>query len=156
MKNRIGILFLITLFLFSFSSCLTESLSAIFGQKGEVEDTGTVTLVLAQDENAPTVYTQALSDVEGDEGLFSVLDALKIPYVEKDGFLKQVGDVEEDAGRGVYVILWTSVEADADTSGWIENRVYDGRTLYPSLVGGKDMTVKDGAVLYVGTVVYTW
>lgn len=156
MKNRLIAFFLCLIAAFSLSSCCLPDFSALFGNKGETDTAGYVTVVLAPEDGEPQEYRADLSQVSGGAGLLSVLDALGIEYVENGGFITSVGDVKEDASRGVYVVLYTTAEADKDPSGWLEDRTYGEFTLSPSLVGAKDMTVKDGTVLYVGTVVYGW
>ena len=120
----------------------------------EASQSGFVTIVL---EGEPeTEYRVNLDKVEGEDGLLSVLEYLKtengLTYNADAGFLTEVGSVKQDATAGVYVYIWTSVEADMDVSAWGTTKEYKDMTLTSTGVGATDMTVCDGAVIYIGTV----
>ena len=124
------------------------------GEKEEDSQKGYLTLVLQGD---PAVeYRVNLDKVEGDDGLLSVLEYLKtangLAYNADAGFLTEVGSVKQDDAAGVYVYIWTSVEADMDVSAWATTKDYKDMTLTSTGVGAKDMTVCDGAVIYIGTI----
>ena len=101
-------------------------------------------------------YRVNLDKVEGENGLLSVLEYLKteneLTYNADAGFLTEVGQVKQDADAGTYVYIWTSVEADMDVSAWATTMDYNDMTLTSSGVGAKDMTLCDGAVIYIGTI----
>ena len=113
---------------------------------------GTCTVVLAGDPE--TEYTVDLDDLTVDNGLFSVLDHLSLHYHENGGMLTEVESVKQDTAAGIYVYLWTSVEADQDVSEYKSTKVYGDLTLVSAGIGAKDMTITDGAVIYIGTVAW--
>ena len=121
----------------------------------EHDKSGTFTLVIGGDTE--TVYTVDIEKVQIQNGLLSVLDYLKetkgLNYTaDATGFLTEVGDVKQDASSGTYIYIWTSVESDFDVSEYATTKDYNGTTLTSTGVGTKDMTIKDGAVIYIGTV----
>ena len=125
----------------------------------EVPDAGSVTVVL---EAGETKYTVPLDKVEGNEGLVSVLNYLKtaenVDFTYEDSsygaFVTAVGDVKQDADNGIYLLFWTSVEADFDVSEYATTKTFEGKTLTSSGVGASSMTMEPGAVIYIGTVQY--
>ena len=133
-------------------------LSVIFVScKKEESVNGYCTVVLGNAEQ--TAYTVNLDEVTVDNGLFSVLDYLKenesLTYAcDASGFLTEVGDVKQDAAAGIYIYLYTSVAKDQDVSEYKTEQPYGDMTLVSSGVGAKDMTIEDGAVIYIGTVAW--
>ena len=122
---------------------------------GTLGSKGTLTLVLGTDDE-PTIRVN-LSKVSGDRGLLSVLDYLqmeeRLTYkADASGFLTEVGPVKQDVASGTYIYIWTSVEADFDVSEYATTLEYDGKTLTSTGVGAKDMTIEDGAIIYIGTI----
>ena len=106
-----------------------------------------------------TAYTVNLDNVTIDNGLISLLDHLKkaegLTYsCDPSGFLTEVGDVKQDTGAGVYIYIYTSVEKDQDVSQYAKAMTYNSSTLVSTGVGAKDMTIEDGAVIYIGTIVW--
>lgn len=121
----------------------------------EPEDTaGCVTLVIAGKEES--VYTVSLDGLTIDKGLVSVLDALKaegkLDYGITDTFLDYVGDVKNDYAKGEYVYIYTSVTKDQDVSEYKQTKSYNGKELVSSGVGATEMTIEDGALIYVTTI----
>ena len=125
-------------------------------QKAPESQSGFCTVVLEGDP--ATEYTVNLDNVTGDNGLLSVLDYLKetegLTYAENGGMLTEVGSVKENAAAFQYVYIWTSVEKDFDVSEYASTKTYGERTLTSSGVGAKDMTITDGAVIYIG--LFSW
>lgn len=125
-------------------------------QQEEKSEKGFCTIVL---EGEPaTEYRVNLDKVTGENGLLAVLDYLKetegLAYTESAGFLTEVGTVKQDAAAGKYVYIWTSVEKDFDVTAYASTKTYGDVTLTSSGVGAKDMTLTDGAILYIG--LYSW
>ena len=124
--------------------------------KEETSKNGFCTVVLEGDP--ATEYVVNLDKVTGTNGLIAVLDYLKeaegLTYAESAGMLTEVGSVRQDAAAGKYVYLWTSVEKDFDVSVYASTKAYGDKTLTSSGVGAKDMTVTDGAIIYIG--IYSW
>ena len=122
----------------------------------ETGEKGFCTVVI---EGEPaTEYRVNLDKVTGTDGLLSVLAYLKteksLAYTEEYGFLTEVGSVKQDADAGKYVYIWTSVEKDFDVSAYASTKTYSELTLTSTGVGAKDMTITDGATIYIG--LYTW
>lgn len=134
---------------------LCIALSALVGC-GETSKTGFATVVVGTE--TPTEYKVNLDKVEGEEGLLSVLAYLKetegLTYEESGGFLSAVGDLEQDTGKGEYIYLYTSVAEDADVSVYATTQTYKDMTLTSAGVGAKDMHITDGAVIYIGLIVW--
>lgn len=108
-----------------------------------------------------TVYTVDLSELEITEGVYSVLKYLK----ENEGlefsatesaatgaYLNTVEGIELQSSQ--YIWVWTSVEADFDTSGFVSDVEYGGVTLKSSANGISSMSVPDGAIIYISFIEY--
>ena len=125
-------------------------------QQEETSEKGFCTIVLEGDP--ATEYQVNLDKVTGTNGLLAVLDYLKetegLTYTESAGMLTEVGTVKQDATAGKYVYIWTSVEKDFDLTQYASTKTYGNVTLTSSGVGAKDMTVTDGAIIYIG--LYSW
>lgn len=117
---------------------------------------GSVTFVIA---GAPErVYTVDLSKVEITEGAYSVLKYLRdtedVEFTATESatgaFLNTVGGIT--LGEGQYIWVWTSVESDFDASGFVADKEYGGKILKSSKSGISEMSVVDGAVIYIGAI----
>lgn len=144
--RTLALLLALTLVCLAFVAC----------SKKEMSETGFCTIVI---EGAPAVeYRVNLDKVTGNDGLLSVLDYLKeaegLTYSANAGFLTEVGTVKQDATLGNYVYIWTSVEKDFDVSAYASTKTYGDQALTSAGVGAKDMTLTDGALIYIG--IYTW
>jgi len=65
-----------------------------------------------------------------------------------DAFVNSIGDLNPVYGSTQYVALFHNVEAKKDVSQWaLEDRVFDGTTLYYSGVGVGGLKLKDGLVI---------
>lgn len=130
--------------------CLTVCALASCSVIGE----GKATVVVAGAETVE--YTVNLGKVEGNKGLVSVLEYLKekegLDYAITGTMLDYVGDVKNDYEKGEYVYLYTSVEKDKDVTEWATTIDYKGTTLTSSGVGATDMSLEDGAIIYVGII----
>lgn len=124
---------------------------------GPVSDTsGECTVVIA---SAPErVYTVDLSKVEITEGAYSVLKYLRdtegVEFTATESatgaFLNTVEGIT--LGEGQYIWVWTSVESDFDASGFVADKEYGGKILKSSKSGISEMSVVDGAVIYIGAI----
>ena len=125
-------------------------------QQEETSEKGFCTIVL--EGNPATEYSVNLDKVTGTNGLLAVLDYLKetegLAYTESAGMLTEVGTLKQDATAGKYVYIWTSVEKDFDVTVYASTKTYGDVTLTSSGVGAKDMTLTDGAIIYIG--LYSW
>lgn len=117
---------------------------------------GKITVVVGCD--VPVEYELDLSDVEIENGLFSVLDYLaqteSLAYTATGTMIDSVGDLKPDASKFEYIYIYTSNPADFDVSDWAQEMEYKGKKLVSSGVGAGDMTFTDGTVIYIGTIVY--
>lgn len=117
---------------------------------------GEITLVIADGEG--TEYSVRLDKFEQKEGLISALEYLEekgvLEYTANSGpygsYLTQVGALEENGSQGRYIGIWTSVEADFDVSAYATTVEHNGIKLTSSGVGASQMTLTDGAVIYIG------
>ena len=142
-KSLILIVLALTLALTTLTSC------NLLGGK-DAESGYTVTLVIKGDD---TVYTcKVTEETNLDNGLLSILDALKIEYTESSGMLFSVGPLSPTPPEYIYV--YTSVARDADVSVYKQEMTYDGKTLTSAGIGAKDMTFEEGAIIYIGTISY--
>ena len=137
------------------------------GIGGEIEDNGSCTIVLSVSGESAE-YEVSLEALAGKEGAIAALDYLtetgKITYTAEDGgygaYLTEVvttdGTVslKQDAMAGVYLYIYTSVEADIDVSSHATTVEYKGTTLTSAGVGISEMSLTDGAVIYITTITY--
>ena len=113
-------------------------------------DSGKMTLVISTE--TPTEYELEFKGEDITEGLISVLKLLEIPYTESFGMLSSVGELAPEPP--VYIYIFTSVEKDFDVSEYATTTKYNGVTLTSAGIGAKDMTITDGAIIYIGTISY--
>lgn len=117
---------------------------------------GTCKIVVATEP--AVVYTVNIGDVTGGQNLLTALAYLRekdgLTYAESGGMLTAVGGLSQDAATGVYLYLYTTVTQDQDVSVYATTVEYDGQTLISSGVGAAEMHLEDGAVIYIGTIVY--
>ena len=147
MKNRIlsAILLVCILML---SSC-----GIIFG---DVADEGSVTVVVENADGSYDTWDAELVNVENkDEGAEGILEYLagreNAPiYLEMvdssyGAYVSAVGSIKEDYTTAVYVIVYTSVQADSYVGAPTVD--YNGTTLYMAGVGLSGMSVEAGTVI---------
>lgn len=112
---------------------------------------GTVTVVVAGKETHE--YEVSLDGLDTSSGLVSVLDALKsdgrLDYGITNSMLDYVGEVKNNYETEEYICIYTSVTEDHDVSEWKKTTDYKGTPLVSSIVGALDMTMKDGALIYI-------
>ena len=138
MKKTLSLFLIICLTFILFSSC------------NKPTSNGTLTLVIANEEE--TVYTVDYKSEDITNGLFSILDLLNITYTESGGFLNSVGDLVPQPPE--YIYIYTSVAEDMDVSSYALTLEYGGKALTSAGVGAKDLHIKDGATIYIGTITY--
>ena len=144
---------------------LCATMLAVFTACGEaqlIDKKGTATIVVASatEGQAATSYTVDLSKVTGKDGLIAVLDYLKaaegLTYdatvSETGAFLNSVNDIKNDYDKKVYLYIYTTVEADYDTSTYASTTQYNGLTLTSVGVGASLLHIKNGSTVYIGTV----
>ncbi len=93
-----------------------------------------------------------LSGMDKDIDLVDVLDKAEVSYDLQGTMLKSVGSLAPQAPE--YIYIYTSVAADYDVSQWAASIEYDGKELINSGVGALEMTIEDGCVVFVGTIVW--
>ena len=127
---------------------------------GNQESGNIITLVVGGAQEK--VYSVDFSDIAIEEGVYSIVKALStkglLTYKANDtgygAYLTELGDLKEDAATATYLFLYTSVEKDFDVSEWASTKVWEGKTLTSAGVGITEMTVENGAIIYIGTVSY--
>ncbi len=139
---------------FSLASCSLEKAFGGDAYSGGSANVGKITLVVA--EEPAKEYTVDLSKLEITQGLMSVLEYLR----DEEGLnlkisgtmLGEVGSLKNNAEAGEYIYIYTSVASDADVTENASAVEYNGQTLTSSGVGAADMTLSDGAVIYIGII----
>ena len=139
MKKTVSFITLFAIILLSFTACTPTSTGG-----------GTATVVIGTD--TPTEYTLVFQDGDITNGLLSAFDMLELEYDISGGFLNGVGDLNPQPPT--YIWIYTSVSADADVSSYATTLVYKGATLTSTGKGAEEMTIEDGAIIYVGTITY--
>jgi hypothetical protein len=121
---------------------------------GANDPVGNATLVIATEEKA--VYDVPLSKLSEGKGLIPVFEYLKeekgLEYVINGTMLESVGGLTNDYDLGSYIYIYTSVEKDFDVSEYKMEIEYEGKTLVSSGVGFNEMSVTDGAIIYIGLI----
>ena len=119
---------------------------------------GSITVVVAGTKTES--FTVSLDGLDTSRGFVAALDALKaegkLDYGITDTFLDYVGEVKNNYEKGEYIYVYTSVEADQDVSVMRHSITYEGRELVSAGVGAAEMTLQDGAVIYVAPHTPKW
>lgn len=150
-KNRL--LVLLTLFIvtvtsvFCFVACTDEK-----------DATGTLTVVIATGDN-PVEFNVDIADVEGENGLFSVLEYLrenkKITFkysgTDSSAYLTEINDFVNGTDNK-WIYIYTNVEKDFAVSKYKTEIEYKGQKLTSSGAGVSQMTIEEGALIYIGTI----
>lgn len=111
-------------------------------------ENGTATIVIGTEE--PREYTLEFREGDITNGLFSALDLLDIEYTEEGGMFYSVGNLAPTGNT--YIWIYTSVDADRDVTAYATTMEYRGTTLTSTGKGAKDMSITDGAIIYIGTI----
>lgn len=131
-------------------------------KRGNIDDIGCATVVVAVGEDI-RAYEVPLDKINGEAGAIAILDYLReegrLDYTSVDGsygeYLTAVGHLSEDSSAGVYVGIWTSIEADQDReSGYSTTVSYNGVELVSAGVGLGQLSVTDGSIIYFGELRY--
>ena len=121
---------------------------------GKKSETGTMKLVVGAE--TPVVYEVNLDEAEITKGLFSVLEHLKetkdLQYAAEGTMLTQIEGIT--LGKGEYLYIYTSNEADFDVSEYAVEMEYEGTRLVSSGVGAEQLTISDGTIIYIGKIVF--
>lgn len=127
---------------------------------GNVADSGNAVVVIENEEGKYTVYEVDLSSLDShDEGALSLLKHLSAKeenplsfsatWGAYGAYITAIGGIAENTSEGKYVSVYTSNEADFDTTAWVKSLEYDGKTFKTSGVGVSQMNIEDGtAVLF--------
>ena len=137
MKKTLSLILVCALVLISLASCV------------QTHD-GTVTVVIGTE--TPEEHKLEFKAEQIENGLLSVLDLLEIEYDEAGGFLNGVGELRPTPPE--YPYIYTSVAEDIDVSTWATSMEYKGVTLGSVGVGARQLHITDGAIIYIGTIVY--
>ena len=121
---------------------------------GKFPDGAEMTLVVAS--TPEKVYTVELAGMDKGVSLLDVLDAADVDHeVSGTGemtMLTAVGGLR-DLPDGTYIYIYTSVEKDFDVA-YASTVEWSGHTRTSSGVGAASMTMEDGCIVYIGTIVY--
>ncbi len=121
---------------------------------GSVADEGAVTVVIENADGSFAVYEAELKDVEnkseGAKGILEQLcktDGLQLEITESTygAYVCAVGSIKESVSEGLYVIVYTSVEADSYAGA--PTLDYNGTVMYQSGVGLSTMNVEAGTTV---------
>ena len=137
---------------------LMLTLASFVACKPESDPEGEITLVIAGETTE--VFTVGISEIEGEKNVLTLVEHLKNEGVldyktDSTGYFTEIGSVKQNPSEGKYVGIWTSVESDFDEASiYTTTKIYEGVTVKSSAVGAKDMTLKDGAVIYFSYLIY--
>lgn len=144
MKKLLASLLILTLALFSLAAC------------SQSDKVGSVTLVLGTE--TPREYTADLEKLCEGNGIIPLLNYLKetegLDYSISGTYLNSVGEIKNDYASGTYIYIYTSVERDFDVSEYKMTLNYKGTELVSTGVGATEMTLTDGAIIYIGAIVW--
>ena len=146
MKKTLSIIVLLVICVFFACSCTENSTE------------GVATLVVAASDSDTMAYEVPLAELSEGKGLLPILEYLKekegLEYTLSGTMLDSVGKVKNDSETKTYIYIYTSVESDFDVSEYKSEIEYEGKTLVSSGVGFDQMTVTEGAIIYIGTIVW--
>ena len=146
MKKILTLILTISLLVCALASCSIAT--------PEKDSVGNVTFVIATE--TPQVYDVPLSLLSDEAGLLPVFEYLNehndVEYDVMGTMINGIGGLENDYEKGSYVYIYTSVEKDFDVSEYKMEIEYEGKTLVSSGVGFNEMTLVDGAIIYVGLI----
>ena len=140
----------------SFALAVTMLLCALLtvASCSQNDTEGNATIVIATEEEQ--VYDIPLSKLTEGKGLFGAFEYLKeekgVEYEVQNGMINNIGGLENDYILGSYIYIYTSVEKDFDVSEYKMEIEYDGKTLVSTGVGYENMTLTDGAIIYIGLI----
>ena len=143
MKKILSLVLALTILVFALISCTNTN-----------DPVGNATLVIATEE--VQVYDLPLSKLSEGKGLMPAFEYLKtetgLEYDVSGTFINSVGGLENNYETQTYIYIYTSVEADFDVSEYKTEIEYEGKTLVSAGVGFSEMTITDGAIIYIGTI----
>ena len=117
---------------------------------------GSATLVIATEEIQ--AYDIPLGELKAGKGLGPVFEYLKeekgLEYEVDGTMIVSIGGLENDYETGRYIYIFTSVESDFDVSEYKKEVNYNGKKLVSAGFGFNELTVSDGAVIYIGLVAW--
>lgn len=160
-KALVLLLALLTVFaLISLAACSDSNSPDTDGEtssesgENNVTPKKSVTLVVSGKETKE--YVVDITNISTDKGLVSILDVLKnegkLNYGITDTFLDFVGEVSNNYETNEYIYIYTSVEKDFDVSEYKQTVKYKDKELTSAGIGALEMTIEDGAVIYVTTI----
>lgn len=145
MKKILSVALVATMLLCAVFACVSCS---------QNDTEGKVTIVIATEDEQ--VYDIPLSELSEGKGLAAVFEYLKtekgVEYEVKNGMIEHIGALKNDYVLQRYIYIYTSLEKDFDVSEYKTEIEYDGKTLVSSGVGYEDMTLADGAIIYIGLI----
>ena len=140
------VLVVLSLALLAFASCSKDD-----GRFGENDK---MTLVVAEEE--VKVFEIPLRDFKKSDGVIDVLDYLKsegkLDYEVSGTMVTKVGNLKNE-GNG-YIYFYTTVEEDVDVSEYATSVQYGEISITSSGVGAESMHLENGAIVYIGILVW--
>ena len=139
-------LILLSLALFALASCSKDS--------GKFDEGDKMTLVVAEEE--AKVFEIPLSDFKKSDSVIDLLQYLKsegkLNYEISGTMVTKVGNLKNE-GNG-YIYFYTTVEKDVDVSEYATTVQYGNVSITSSGVGAESMHLENGAIVYIGIVVW--
>ncbi len=143
---KLLLLIMLSLALLALSSCTKKDENFNVGDK--------MTIVVAEDE--PLVFEVELKDFKKSNSVKKVLDYLKstgeLDYEISGTMVTKVGNLKNE-GNG-YIYFYTTVEEDVDVSEYASSVQYGDISITSSGVGVEDMHLENGAIVYIGILVW--
>lgn len=143
---KLLLLIMLSLALLALSSCTKKDENFNVGDK--------MTIVVAEDE--PLVFEVELKDFKKSNSVKKVLDYLKstgeLDYEISGTMVTKVGNLKNE-GNG-YIYFYTTVEEDVDVSEYASSVQYGDISIISSGVGVEDMHLENGAIVYIGILVW--
>lgn len=156
MKKILSLMLVIALLVLSLSACADNGEGG--GNPPPEGEAATFTLVIATPEKQ--VYEVPIAELGEGDGLMPVFEYLKttkgLQYDISGTMINSIGGLENDYNTSRYIYIFTSVERDFDVTEYKEEIVYEGKTLVSAGVGFHQMTVSDGAIVYIGLVTFNF
>ena len=140
------VLVVLSLALLALASCSKDS--------GKFDEGDKMTLVVAEEE--VKVFEIPLRDFKKSDSVIDVLDYLKsegkLDYEVSGTMVTKVGNLKNE-GNG-YIYFYTTVEEDVDVSEYATSVQYGEISITSSGVGAESMHLENGAIVYIGILVW--
>ena len=123
---------------------------ALFGCSAGTKN-GTATIVIAGEEtNEYELKIENLESATVHGALLYLKEHNGIAYEYVGTMVTEAGELKNDDAAYKWIYFWTSVESDFDVSEWASTVEFAGRELVSSGVSAMEMSLVDGAIIYIG------